>query len=197
VAAIASPIIARNFICSPSIGKITLVLIGGEQGTYIRDETTTNAAISDYQNRHHFTVTLVEYTIYIINIQLDCPRQYNNEPVESDCSLAHRVDVWIDLNNDGRFDESENRVHQRQLIDREVQEYTYDLQILIPSIDGTNTKAGPHRMRLRLTRSEIYQRQCGNNDYGETREYTVNIIPRKRCEGKICPLIHCSNLSRN
>jgi len=189
--------ITKNFICSSNVGKIVLVMIGGEQETQIRDVTPTNAAISDYQNRHQLTVTLLDYTIYIINIDLDCPRQYNSDSVEPDCSLAHHVDVWIDLNNDGKFDESENRVHQRSRIDIEARDYTYDLQILIPLIDGTNTKAGPHRMRLRLTRSEIYQRQCGNNDYGETREYTVNIIPRKRCAGKICSLIDYSNLSRN
>jgi hypothetical protein len=197
VVAIASPIRIRNFICSPNAGKIMLVLIGGEYETHIRDETPTNTAITDYQNRHHLAVTLFGHALYLIRIQLDCPRQYGSDSLETDCNLAHHVDVWIDLNNDGKFDESENRVHRRSSIDSETQEHTYDVQISIPLIDGTNTKAGPHRMRLRLMRSEAYQKQCGNTDYGETREYTVKIIPRKICRGKICPLIDYSNLSRN
>jgi len=174
-----------------------LVLIGGAHGTQIRDETPTNAVINDYQSQHRHAVTLFADAIYILRIQFDCPRQYDSGSVETDCYLAYHVDVWIDLNDDGNFDESENRVHQRSPVDSETQGYAYDLQILIPVIDGMNTKAGPHRMRLRLMRSEAYQKQCGKTDYGETREYTVTIISRKRCEGKISPLIDYGNLSRN
>ncbi|CAF1298282.1 unnamed protein product [Rotaria magnacalcarata] len=100
---------------------------------------------------------------------------------EIDCDLDYHINVWIDLNDDGKFDESENRIHRRSRIDSETPRHGYNLQILIPLIDGINTRVGPHRMRLSLMRSEVYQRKCGNTDYSEIREYTVNIIPRKTC----------------
>ncbi|CAF2790009.1 unnamed protein product [Rotaria sp. Silwood2] len=174
-----------------------LVLISGEQETYIRDDTSTIAVISDYQNRHHLAVTLFADSLYLIRIHLDCPRQYGSDSPGTDCNIAHRVDVWIDLNNDGNFDESENQVHRRSPIDSETRVNGYDLTIFIPQIDGTNTKAGHHRMRLSVMRSEDYQRQCGSTDYSETREYTVNIVPRKTCAGKICTFIDKRKFSCN
>ncbi len=196
-AAIVESARTRNFICSPGVGKIVLVLIGGEHKTRIVDETPTNAAISDYQNRHHLAVTWFGDTMYLLRIQFDCPRKFGSDSFETDCKLAHHADVWIDLNNDGKFDESENRVYRRPSIYMETEENTYDLEILIPLIDGTITKAGPHRMRVRLMRSEAYQKQCGDTDDSEIREYTVNIVRKKRCEGKNYPLIDYSNLSRS
>jgi hypothetical protein len=174
-----------------------LILIGGELGTEIRDETLTNALSNEYQKRHSHTVTLFGYAVYLLRVQFDCPRQYGSNLLETDCTLAHHVDVWIDLNDDGKFDESENRVYRRSQIDSETPEYTYDLQILIPAIDGTGTKAGTHRMRIRLMRSEAYQKQCGKTEHSETREYTVNIIQRKRCQGNICSLIDHNDFSCN
>lgn len=185
-------IITKTFTCSQNTGRITLLVIGGERGTYIQDETQTNGGLSEYENRQNLAVTLFGDALYLLHIQLDCFRQYGTDSHEIDCNRAHHVDVWIDLNDDGRFDESENRVHRRSSIDIEAPEYTYNLQIFIPLSDGINTKAGQHRMRIRLMRSEAYQRQCGNTDYSEIREYTVNIIPRKRCEGKICLFIDYS-----
>jgi hypothetical protein len=166
-----------------------LVLMAGQQGTEIRDETPTNGAIGDYQNRNYNTVTLYESTVNILRIQLDCAQQYRDDSLDYGCILAYHIDVWIDLNDDGKFDEVENRVHHRSLIHSQGPRGTYDLEICIPLIDGTNRKAGPHRMHLSLLPSEDYRKKCGNTDYSETREYTVNIVPKAICGGKIYPLI--------
>ncbi|CAM4800677.1 unnamed protein product [Rotaria magnacalcarata] len=183
VTATISPVRIRNIICSENSGKIMLVHISGELGTQLRDETTTiaNIATSDNRNRHDFAVTLYADAAYQVRIQLDCSRQYDSDLLQVDCNFAHHVNVWIDLNDDGQFDESENRIYHQSSVNTETSGDMYDLQIFIPIIDDTTTKAGQHRMRLSVTRSEAYRRQCGNADHVETREYTVKIIPRKIC----------------
>ncbi|UJR17248.1 hypothetical protein I4U23_004143 [Adineta vaga] len=171
----------KTFTCTSNPAKITFVHIGGEQATQIRDETPSGMLVSAYQNRHHLSVTWYGYTVYIIRIQLDCPQQYNQDVLDNDCALVYHPDVWIDLNGDGKFDTFENRIHRRSRIDSETFEHGYDLQVSIPAIDGINVKVGLHLMRIRLIRSDAYQRECGKTDYSEIREYNVNIIPRKRC----------------
>ena len=158
----------------------------GEENTEIHDETPMNDALSVYYNRHHVTITLYEDTTNVLYILVDCARQSRVNSVESDCSLAHHVDASIDLNDDGEFDDTENRVRHRSLNNNQLLRSTYDLQISIPEIDGRNIKAGLHRMRIKLTPSEDYRLKCDNADYSETREYTVNIIPRIAYAGKSC-----------
>ncbi|CAF3440080.1 unnamed protein product, partial [Rotaria sp. Silwood2] len=79
-----------------------LVMLSGEQETYIRDDTSMNTAISGYQDRQQLAVTLFGDSLYLLRMLLDCPRQYGNDSLDIDCNLAHYVDVWIDLNNDGK-----------------------------------------------------------------------------------------------
>jgi hypothetical protein len=165
------------------------VLIAGQQGTEIRDETRTNAAISDNQNRRYTTVTLHESSVNVLRIKLDCAQQYRDDSLDYGCSLAYNIDVWIDLNDDGKFDAVENRIHHRSLMHSQGPRDTYDLEVSIPFINGIKTKAGPHRMRLNLMPSEDYLKKCGDTDYTETREYTVNIVPKATCGGKLYLLI--------
>ena len=157
--------------------------MGGELGTQIRDSTLTNVMINNYQDRDRYDITLFGDAIYLLRVHIDCPRKPGTDIFETDCTPAHRADVYIDLNDDGKFDESENRIYRRTYIDEETPEHTYDLQILIPPIDAITTKAGIHRMRVKLVRSESYQKQCGKNENIELQEYMVNIIPRKICSG--------------
>ena len=171
--------------CSPTPGKIVLVLVAGEQETSIRDDAATNAAITNHENRHQFAVTMFGDSLYLLRIHLACPSLYGRDSFDTDCNLAHHVDVWIDLNDDGKFDEFENRVHRRSPIESKTPRDGYDVQILIPVIDGTHTKVGPHRMRLSVMRSEAYRRDCGEIGYSETRDYTVYITQRTKCAGKI------------
>lgn len=157
--------------------------MGGELGTQIRDFTLTNKMINNYQDQDQYDITLFGDAVYLLRVHIDCPRKSATDLFETDCTAAHQANVYVDLNSDGRFDESENRIHRRTYIDEKPQENTYDLQILIPRIDAITTKAGTHRMRVTLARSESYKNQCGKNDHIETQEYMVNIVQRKICSG--------------
>jgi hypothetical protein len=182
-------LITSSPLCSLTSAKIMFVLMIGQQGTEIRDETPTNTAISIYRNRQHMSATLYESTVNVLRIQLDCSQQYRDDSLDYGCSLGYQINVWIDLNDDEKFDEVENRVHHRSLIQGQGPRGTYDLEICIPLIDDTNTRAGPHRMRISLMTSEDYRKKCDNTGYSETREYTVNVIPKAICGGKIYSLI--------
>ncbi|CAF1003553.1 unnamed protein product, partial [Didymodactylos carnosus] len=150
--------------------------MAGEQGTQIRDNTPANTVPSQNQNRHHLAVTLYENAMYRLRIQLDCPQRSARGPFDKNCNLAQDVNVWIDLNNDGRYDEAESRVPYRWPLHGSMPLGIYDLEINIPIIDGQSTKSGSHGMRIVVMPSEEYRRKCGNTDYSETQEFTVNII---------------------
>jgi len=166
------------------MAKIVLVLMAGERGTQIRDDLPTSTSLSDYQNRHHMAVTLHEHTVYLLRIQLDCSWQLNTELFENGCNLAQDVNVWIDLNDDGRFDQSEIGAPYHWPVTSYLAKGIYDLQIYIPVLDGTYKRTGVHTMRLVILPNDNYLRTCGRTDYNETRDYSVNIVPRARYLGK-------------
>ncbi len=176
----ASNIIFRNSLCSLNTAKIVLVIMAGEKGTQIRDDTPTNPLMNDYQNQHHMAVTIYEHTVYLLRIQLDCSWQLNSDLFENGCNLAQDVNVWVDLNDDGKFDESEIGAPYHWPVTSYMAQGIYDLQIYIPN----SMQIGRHRMRLVVMPSENYRRICDRTDYNETREYIVNIVPRTRYLGK-------------
>lgn len=172
-----------------------LVSMTGHHDTEIRDETLSSAAIDDNQNLRHLNVTLYESSVNVLRIELDCAQQSNNGLLDGSCSLNYYVNIWIDLNDDEKFDDSENRVLQRSLVSNLRQPGTYYLEVCIPSIDDINTKVGPHRLRLDIMPNEDYRKTCSHIDGSDTREYIVNIIPKVTCEGKISSLVLLSQAS--
>jgi hypothetical protein len=180
-------------VCALPNGKIVLVIMAGEQGTHIRDDILTNT-LSENQNRHHLAVTLNENTVYRLRIQLKCYQHSSRDAFEHDCNLAQDVNVWIDLNNDGRFDEAEIRVPHRWPLHSSISLGIYDFEIHIPVIDRQIIKSGSHRMRVVVKSSEEYRRKCGATDHSETREYTINIISRATHGGNMPFGIDCEIL---
>jgi hypothetical protein len=177
--------VLNNIVCSPHVGKIILVIMAGEHRTQIRDDSLTRAVLgTNYQNQPDLTIVLYENTVYLLRIQLDCSRQWSSDSVDHNCNLAYDVNVWIDLNDDDIFDSSENAAPFRWPLNSYTPQGVYDLQISIPVIDARRTKTGPHRMQLVVMMSDQYRRKCGNNDFKETREYTVSIVPNTRPPGK-------------
>ncbi len=158
--------------------------MAGEKGTQIRDDTPPNSLLNDYRSQHHMAVTLFEHTVYLIRIQLDCSWQLNRELFEKGCNLAQDVNLWIDLNDDGRYDESEIGAPYRWPITSYLPEGIYDMQIYVPTVDSRYMTNRQHRMRIVVTLSDTYRRTCGRTDYNETRDYMVNIIPRERYHRK-------------
>lgn len=174
-------------MCSRGRSKITLVALDGEQGTMIRDQIQMKELMKDHHDQYFRTVTWYENTIRDLHIQLDCTESNLDHSPEYDCSRSYHVDVFIDSNDDGIFDAAENRVHYRSPPHNELPQGTIDLQISIPPIDERNTKAGPHKTKIQMIRSEDYVNKCGKSDHNETREYTINIIPKVQDTGNRIP----------
>ncbi|CAF4871237.1 unnamed protein product [Rotaria sp. Silwood1] len=154
--------------------------MAGEKGTEIRDDKPTNALSTNNLNQHHMAVTLFEHTVYLLRIQLDCSSQLKTELTSTGCNLAQDVNVWIDLNDDGKFDESEIGAPYRWPVTSYMAEGIYDIQIYVPLIDGRYIRNGPHRMRISVVPSNYYRSTCVDYDYNESREYMVTIIPRMK-----------------
>ena len=169
--------------CSQTNSKIVLVIMTGELGTHIRDDTPMNTLVGANQNRHHLAVTLYDSTIYRIRIQLDCDRPSSKGSYDINCNHAQDVNVYVDFNNDGVYDDSESRVAPRWPLQNSIGLGIYDLNIEIPSIDGQLLRSGAHRVRVVVKPSEEYRRKCGKTDYEEVREYTFNVIPRAVAHG--------------
>ena len=150
----------------------------GETGTHIRDDTPINTVVRENQNRHHMAITLNENTNYRLRIQLDCDDMSSRGPLKRDCNLAQDVNVFIDLNSDGRYDESESRTPDRWPLRSSVLLGLYDYEIAIPAVDGFYTKMGSHGMRIVVKPSDEYSQKCGKTDFNEVREYTVEIARR-------------------
>ena len=173
-----SPSVHRSTPCLMSVGEIVLVLMAGERGTEIRDDLPQNALSTSSASEHHRSVTLYEHTIYLLRIQLDCSGQMSTGLSARGCNLAQHVNAWIDLNNDGHFSQSESAAHHRWPVGSYLPEGIYDLQVYVPRIDGTHLAKGPHTMRLIVSPTQSYTSYCHRTDYNQTRDYTVNILPR-------------------
>ncbi len=175
----------NKIVCSAQVSKILLVVMAGEHRTQIRDDPSTRAMVSgNTPNQQHQTIILYENTVYLLRIQLDCSREWNSGANEYNCYLLYDVNVWIDLNDDGTFDSSENASPFRWPINSYTPKGVYDLQIYIPIIDERKTRSGPHRMQLVVTMTEQYRGKCANIDYRESRDYTVSIVSNTRKPGK-------------
>lgn len=156
-----------------------MVLMAGEHRTQIRDDSSPRALYNgDGQNQVHRTIVLFADTVYQLRIQLDCNRAWTRDSLEYSCSLVYDVDVWIDLNDDGAFDRSENVAPHRWPLYSYTPQGVYDLQLSIPQIGTTRSNNGPHRMQIVVTMNEQYRRKCGDDRYRETRDYTVLIVSR-------------------
>ncbi|CAF3256851.1 unnamed protein product [Rotaria sp. Silwood2] len=141
---------------------------------------------NNYEDRSDLVVKLFENTIYTLQIQLYCVKSWEDESsdrqdlslVKTNCNVAHYVNVWIDLNNDGIFDDNKERLLHDDHSNGDYIKRDYTLRIAIPKIDGKNNVGELHRIRVILTRDENNRKPCYNVGYGEARDYTVHILQK-------------------
>ena len=174
-----------SLICSAGSRAIFSVKLSGEQNTMIDDEKTRCSSMKNYEDETHLVAKLFDNNIYTLHIQLYCVKpwdyenSYREDPSfdETNCNTPHYLDVWIDLNNDGRFDENTEQFRDDQC-DYGCIKTDYHFSIIIPQVDGRNIIEGSHRMRVLLTRDYNNRKSCYSVGYGEARDYTVHIITK-------------------
>jgi len=84
---------------------------------------------------------------------------------------SDQIIVWIDFNQNGSFSDPGERVY---ISTPGVGPHTGNITIPATSL------LGPTRMRIRLHDTQGFQPNstpCGDSDYGEVEDYTVNILP--------------------
>ncbi|CAF1027283.1 unnamed protein product [Adineta steineri] len=151
-------------VCTQTNAHIVLVIMAGVDGTQIRDDTRNNTRISEYQNRHHMAVSVYENTNYRIRIQLDCNPASSRGPLNNYCNLAQDVDVLIDLNDDGHYDQSESFIPHRWPLRSSIPLGLYDHELAIPASTDSYRRTGTHHMRIVVKPSEEYNAKCGHTD---------------------------------
>ena len=172
-----------NLVCSTGSGAIFSVNLLGEQKTWIHDEMTRCSPRNNYENQDHLTVKLFTNKIYTLQIRLHCVEpwdhgnSYGQDPslIGTNCNVDHYLDSWIDMNNDGRFDEITERFSHHDNTHRDHTKRDYALSIIIPEIDRESYVDEPHRMRIVVTKDANNRKPCYNDGYGEARDYTVHV----------------------
>ena len=142
--------------------------------------------MNNYNDRSDLVVSLLDETVYTIRLTLYCVPQggydnsYNVDPNfrETNCNYSQYVGVWIDLNNDGVFDENTERILPNKWYEDGQRTAEQDLNIYIPKIDGRIYSNERHRMRIVLAQDERNRKPCYSTGYGEARDYTVQILPK-------------------
>src|SRR5699024_4023899 len=91
--------------------------------------------------------------------------------------------VWVDLNDDGAFDETEI-VGTVEDVGASTSGEDSELVLNIP----VTASPGEHRMRVMLQYNEMPEDACNaTSSYGMTRDYTTNILSLPDCDGNPDP----------
>ena len=150
----------------------------GESSSRIQD------VISDEDgDQSYLTASVYGDSIYVLRVQLDCDAQTGRDSASNPCSSSLSIVAWIDY-NDNEFDDTESALLGRSWSDNAAPTGAYQLNIRIPAIDGRMIKPGLHRLRLTVTPSAEYQRDCGSFNYQEIKDYSVNVLRKARVRGK-------------
>ncbi|CAF5053368.1 unnamed protein product, partial [Rotaria sp. Silwood1] len=80
---------------------------------------------------------------------------------------------------DGTFDDNTEQIVPNSWYRDDPHMTQSDISLTIPQIDGRYYVGGQHRMRIVLVQDARNRKACQNSDYGEVRDYTVNIIPKE------------------
>jgi hypothetical protein len=175
-----------NLACSDGHGAIFSVKMYGEQGTQLDDAAQQCSSANNYRDQRDLAVTLFDDTTYTLRIELFCVQRWgygnsysrDSSLFDTICTRAQYLDLWIDFNNDGMFDEVNERLTSADRhgdTDRRVQ---HDVSIDIPKLSSGAYVGGQHRMRIVLSQDERNRRPCYSSGYGEARDYLVQIISK-------------------
>ena len=137
-------------------------ILAGEAGTQINDQGT-GCTTGGFSDRSSQSVSLYNNMVYTALVAT----QY---------SSSEQVAIWIDFNNNFAFESSE-RVALQALVSTTNTAVTMS----IPSA-GAGAIPGVHRMRVSVAFSVTPHPCSVGVTYGETHDYTVNILtytPRK------------------
>ncbi|WP_313100626.1 reprolysin-like metallopeptidase [Epilithonimonas sp.] len=130
-------------------------------------EKISNVTFANINNNSTSTAGYEDFTTVIGNV--NAGQTYNFSASFSGTSYAEdQVLVWIDLNQDGDFDDADERV-----LVTTAKKSPWTGSIAIPA----TAKIGQTRMRVRLHDSTLTPNTtpCGTSGYGQVEDYTLNV----------------------
>ena len=161
-------------VCSGSIGAYAttdFTTKGIEYCTAGADSTSfekiSNVTFANINNNSTSTAGYEDFTTVIGNVNTG--KTYDFSASFSGTSYAEdQVLVWIDLNQDGNFDDAGEKV-----LVTTAKKSPWTGSIAIPA----TAKIGQTRMRVRLhdTKSTPNTTPCGTSGYGQVEDYTLNV----------------------
>src|SRR5690625_206960 len=151
--------------CS-SNDRISNVTLTGESNTINNDSGCSPNAYGDYTD-----LTPADLA----------PGETYTLSVSTDYSFPSSEDVraWIDFNGNGVFEDDEEIANTNG--SGLPGSGTGDFEFSVPE----NTEPGEYRLRVRLVYSSSSIQPCGSASWGETEDYTVEIIQLEDCEGPV------------
>lgn len=152
--------------CAPTVVRcddgdtINNFILLGESGTKIND-IETNCSVNSYDNRTSQSITLFNGMVY-------------TALVSSQYSPGEQFEIWIDFNNNKVFESNESVTYG-------LLNSTYDTPVVltIPTASSGGTP-GIYRMRAVVAYGNTPNPCNPSYTYGETHDYTVNIISYTR-----------------
>src|SRR5690625_4025100 len=158
-----TPIYSTGCTSNDRISNVTLV---GESEIIDNDSGCSPNAYGDYTDLTPADLAPGEtYTLLVTS-------DYSSPTFED-------VRVWIDYNNNGNFEDSEEiaNTNGNGLPSNGTGEF--DFTVL------ETAEPGNYRMRVRLVYSSSNIDPCDSATYGETEDYTVEVIELEDCEGPV------------
>ena len=178
--------------CGASFGTSTPVQVAANPpsscycaagANFTTDEKISNVTLNTINNTTTSTAGYENFTA--LSTLLNPGQPYPLSVSVSQAFASDQVIVWIDYNQNGVFTDPGERVYTSPAGFPVVAPATVTTTIIVPftALPGTT------RMRVRMhdTAFGPNATSCGNSDYGQVEDYTVNILPVVPCTGTPTP----------
>lgn len=160
------------------------------KGNSVNDEWLNQVKISTISNTSGANGGYADFTSMSFDIAKGASETITLYPAWSGTKYDEGFSVWIDFNQDGDFEDSNELVLS---IDKS-QNTSSSGSITIPS----DVVSGETRMRVVMQYNQAPSSSCGTYDYGETEDYTINIVSGGDTQAPTTPTsLTSSNVTSN
>ncbi len=136
-------------------------------GNSVADEWLNRVVIGTIDNTSGANGGYADFTSMTTDLELSSNKNFTLYPAWTGTVYQEGYSIWIDYNHDGDFEDSGEQVF--------TQEKTSNTEISGSFTVPATANLGATRMRIAMQYNAIPP-ACGTYNYGETEDYTVNII---------------------
>jgi len=137
------------------------------KGNSVTDEWLNQVVIGTINNTSGANGGYGDFTSMSTDLELNANKNFTLYPAWSGTVYQEAYSIWIDFNHDGDFEDNGEQVYTH--------EKTSDTDIAGSFTVPATANLGVTRMRIAMQYNAIPS-ECGTYNYGETEDYSVNII---------------------